>query len=294
MRKWTVLFLALSIFIRAETNYPLLSIDTFLSFADHLVDDSAPWLDPSKVKTGDIIYAATPCLQLFFRKYLPNISTKFILVTSNSCGTIDEKYLPLLEDPRLIAWFGVNITLIHPKMHLIPLGIPGSRFPNHPEIIEIVKILKPIQQELCLDRFFKEKPIHTYLNIRPVTHSSRNAIRDYFASQPYCEMGSIKPFAQYIEDVKNARFVISPRGGKIDCYRTWETLYAGSIPVVESWGIDSIYEDLPVIIVDDLTTVTQELLDTAFEQMKHKTFNLEKLHADYWFNQLRQAQAACF
>jgi hypothetical protein len=154
--------------------------------------------------------------------------------------------------------------------------------------------LKKMHEDLSMDLFFCPKPIHTYLNIDPRNHASRLPVMDYFATQSYCKIESKKPFKEFLEDLTEARFVLSPRGVNIDCFRTWEALYAGSIPVVESWGIDPVYDDLPILIVKDLTKVTKDDLDEAFESMKTKSFNLDKLHADYWFEKIEEARTECF
>ena len=292
-RFFLFIFFPLVLFSEQRSDYPLLSVDTFLAVADHVVEVTLQRFDPLKVKPGDIVFVASPSVQMFLKKVLPKIQSNFVMITSNSCGTVTDRYLSYLEDPHLVAWFGMNITFSHPKIHPIPLGIPESRYPNYPEIVKRVEILKAIEQDLSLDLFFKPKPIHTYLNINTCSNCKRSVVRDYFAAQSYCKVEAIKPFHEYMEEVKNSRFVLSPRGANIDCYRTWETLYAGSIPVVESLGIDRVYEDLPVVIVEDLTAVTQEQLDEAFEALKDRAFKLEKLHADYWFNELKKAQESC-
>jgi len=51
-------------------------------------------------------------------------------------------------------------------------------------------------------------------------------------------------------------FVISPHGRALDCYRTWEALLAGCIPVVKTSPIDYLYRDLPVAVVADWNEIT--------------------------------------
>ena len=45
------------------------------------------------------------------------------------------------------------------------------------------------------------------------------------------------------------KFILSPPGAGIDCHRTWEALYCGTIPIVISSSINELYEDLPVLTV---------------------------------------------
>merc|ERR1712238_335232 len=43
------------------------------------------------------------------------------------------------------------------------------------------------------------------------------------------------------------KFVVSPLGVGLDCYRTWETLVLGSIPIVPySELVDELFDGLPV------------------------------------------------
>ena len=55
-------------------------------------------------------------------------------------------------------------------------------------------------------------------------------------------------------------FTLSPRGGGLDCHRTWEALVLGSVPVVKSSPLDPLYAGLPVLVVGDWTELTVERL----------------------------------
>lgn len=83
-------------------------------------------------------------------------------------------------------------------------------------------------------------------------------------------------------------FVISPWGNGLDCHRTWEVLCLGSIPVVKTSGLDRLFDDLPVWIINDWNEVTHENMVKKIEEFKSKTFNYEKLTLAYWRNILAQ------
>jgi hypothetical protein len=42
-------------------------------------------------------------------------------------------------------------------------------------------------------------------------------------------------------------FWLSPRGGGLDCHRTWEALYLDIIPIVWNNSLNVLYENLPVL-----------------------------------------------
>jgi hypothetical protein len=52
-------------------------------------------------------------------------------------------------------------------------------------------------------------------------------------------------------------FVLSARGNGLDCHRTWELLLLGSIVITRTSPLDSLFEGLPVAIVNDWTAVRE-------------------------------------
>ena len=77
-------------------------------------------------------------------------------------------------------------------------------------------------------------------------------------------------------------FVLSPLGNGLDCHRTWEALVLGAIPIVKSGPLDPLYSDLPVLIVQEWSDVTPELLQATIENFKQRDFNYAKLDLNYW------------
>jgi len=89
----------------------------------------------------------------------------------------------------------------------------------------------------------------------------------------------------------HAKFVLSPPGNGLDCHRTWEVLYVGSIPVVISSTLDPLYVGLPVIIVDSWEEVTEDFLERKYIEITNKQHNMDKLYLGYWIdfiNQIKQ------
>lgn len=87
---------------------------------------------------------------------------------------------------------------------------------------------------------------------------------------------------------------MSPPGAGLDCYRTYETLSLGSIPIVLSSQLDVIFNDLPVLIVQQWSEVTPELLETTYRRIvkgeringgvgtRTGSWSLEKMYNSYW------------
>ena len=82
----------------------------------------------------------------------------------------------------------------------------------------------------------------------------------------------------------SSHFVLSPRGNGLDCFRTWEALALGTIPIVKKSGpFDAIYEGLPVLLVDRWEDVTLELLERILQEWRHRRFpNLKRISIAGW------------
>lgn len=81
---------------------------------------------------------------------------------------------------------------------------------------------------------------------------------------------------------------LSPPGAGLDCHRTWEAMFVGSVPIVPRTSLDDLYADgdLPILVVDDLAEVTDELLlahAPRFAQIR-RDFPRRKLLQAYWMH----------
>jgi hypothetical protein len=76
-------------------------------------------------------------------------------------------------------------------------------------------------------------------------------------------------------------------GHGMDCHRTWESLMLGTIVIVKKSQLDSLYDGLPVLIVNDWDEITQELLDKTIEEFKNKNFNYERITLKFWVDKIR-------
>ena len=81
-------------------------------------------------------------------------------------------------------------------------------------------------------------------------------------------------------------FIFSPPGSGWDCYRTWEAIYLGTVPILlkTDTPFDNMYDDLPVIFVNNYEMVTEKYLLNEWEKMSKKTFNFDKIKVKYWSN----------
>ena len=93
-------------------------------------------------------------------------------------------------------------------------------------------------------------------------------------------------FDRYACQIKDHKFVLCSDSGGIDSYRTWETLYIGSFPIVERHVFTERFaKELPILIVDDVENITEEYLNDKYEEFSNREWNWDLLKSTYW-NQL--------
>ncbi len=285
-----------SSFCERESSYPFISGDTFRAIAHHIIDETNQPFNPRAVKPYDIIFLKTDYAKGFFDLYHDQIPNNYILITHNSDvspvfltahdhpwqGVSFESYL---SDKKLIAWFAQNIDLTHPKLHPLPIGVANS-YNNHGKIELFTNATKNIPS-------IENRSSKIYLNFTVTNNpSERQPVMDYFKGKPFAYFAKPKPPAQYLEEMKQYRYVINPPGNGLDCHRTWEALLLGCIPIMKHSILDPMLSDLPIIFVNEWSEVTPEFLEQKYQEMKHLTYNLNKAYADYWINLIRSYAAA--
>lgn len=263
---------------------------------------SADIVVPAGIEEGDTIYVSSPGLSKFIDIVLPTLEAPFILVTGDADDTMpslnEREFFVFIENPLLLHWYSQNLTISHPKMSHIPIGLdyhtigkppfgemhpwgpsrpPASQEAELIEIIELAARTRPaaVRQLLAYSSFH-----HATFGI-----NTRGDRAELLTKVPHPLIWFEPQFADrrtsWINQTSCA-FVLSPRGGGYDCHRTWEAMVLGCIPIVKHSGLDPLFADLPVLIVRDWSDLTADLLARTREDFAGRTFNLEKLTLSYW------------
>jgi len=231
--------------------------------------------------------------------FLNEVEKPFILITA-----MEDTQLPLEIDPQFMSkitnncyfnhWFSINKTIPNnDKFTSIPYGLDywtlttRSYFgENIQSIIEQNSVLESITQNM---KHFTERIPKIYanfnLNLTDGRHGGWRAKllniipKDIIHYEP----NKIKRSDSYLNTC-NFAFVVSPFGNGFDCIRTFEALCLGCIVIMKKSFLDVIYEDLPVLLVDEWSDINKELLEKTLNEFKNRSFNYKKLKMDYWYN----------
>ena len=266
------------------SSFPYISGDTLRTLASVCIDELRTPFDTDAIHDGAIIFVRANLIKYFFDQVHPLLNARYILITHNEDNPAIGSYGNMLDDEKLIAWFALNVEVYykHPKLTLIPIGIANSYWPfGKVEILNAAmhKVPTISKSHLIYLNFYKED-----------TRESRIPIEKLFLGKSWAYIRSNRPWNEYLEDIASSQFVLSPHGNGLDCYRTWEALLLGSFPVVKTSSLDPLYEDLPVVIVQEWEQVTEEFLIEKYNELKNKTFKMEKIYALYWFDLIKECR----
>jgi hypothetical protein len=253
---------------------------------------------------GMSIYVCSDLLLFFVNNILSKIKNRFVLVSGDSDLCVPLEVLSesntnkLLSSQYLIKWFAQNTRFCnHDKIIQLPIGLDYhtiSNNPNHGWRLPSEGHL-PVDQEIILNNMIKISKPFDQRKPKIYVCFSKNTDRfnDRKKSLKIIPNNLLKIINKTIPRTKNWQnilaytFVLSPFGNGMDCHRTWETLALGSIPIIRAPKFKNLFEDLPVLIVENWSDVNEELLNNTIENFKTKTFKYEKLQLKYWVDKIK-------
>jgi hypothetical protein len=263
-----------------DPSYPHLTGNSIATHCRHILNYGPYRVNPDGRENW--CFVKTDHLSRFFERYAP--TDEFVLFTHNSDHDITrENCGPYLDDPRVVAWFAVNVACEHPKLFAIPIGLANAGYAHGDgQIVSKVQAEDHPKAQLFYVNF-------TVGNSLPGVPQGR----EYCLSQigldltPYRDGGwndfaggyrVRDTFEGYLRGLAKSYFTISPRGNGIDCHRTWEALYLRSIPIVTRSAVTGRHRDVPMIVLDDWS----EFRTIAFTEQLYREvwadFDVASLH----------------
>ncbi len=206
-----------------------------------------------------------------WREKLKALPGPFVLVTTFHDSQIGDLAVEAMfaEGSPVSAWLGVQVATADPRITAMPIGVKG----------EMVAYMPLAERR-------DERDTRLYVNFQQRTEE-RQALWAQFpwATRSYTPDAPV----DYLNALGRSKFVLSPPGRSWDCYRTYEALAMGAIPIVKRQApLSDVVEGLPVMVVDDWSEVTPERLE--WEWNTPREWNLERLSLRYWKERIDMAR----
>lgn len=251
------------------------------------------------IKENESVFVISSVLDKFVQIILPTLGDiKFKLVTGacvkgvpNEISSIHKNNYIQIFKKNVIHWYTQNFdgTI---ECVPIPLGIDYHTLQrgNHPW----GQMASATEQETILKEAsnfnFEDKSTKTFssFHFQLFERHGRDRHRaiDHLKNVKFNDV--IKkpvPRKSLWNCMSSYKFIISPHGNGLDCHRTYESIILGSVPIVKSSTLDGLYEDMPVLIINDWKDLTKEVLEKYIY-----TGDLEKLKLNYWVSLIKNAR----
>lgn len=193
-------------------------------------------LDPGTIRhiqSYDTIYVNARGLAVFVETILSNITTPIVLLVGqyhhNTIQFIpEETEMTLLNTSCIVRLFAHNLEEYfhqphHPKLAPWPYGIqPYSYGRNRTH---------PWPSEFLSEAFWRLQNDKNSTKTKGIMHGyikkRTNPKRKNIPSGPKLD------YAEYYDEIARHRFILSPDGDRPECFRTYEAIAMGTIPITE-------------------------------------------------------------
>ena len=230
-----------------------------------------------------------------------------------TCGKTDRDLEALLLDPKLRRWFvaqhfpRVVITggmgrgrygndavgdvsrstsyVLHPKLHHVPLGLPRALSPHLEREAAWVNAKRgPRSSDVYVNH--KPRPYRERI-LGHLRRALGQALPNAYAGKAALRSGT----QTYVGDLFRHSIVLSPPGSGVDCYRHYEALLCGAVPLLEYSPLAvELLAGLPYIMVRSWAEVSSSFLERELAQLKTRTFDWRRLTRAYWRDELARAR----
>jgi len=253
-----------------SSSKPFISGDTFRELCDHKFDEISK-VNPLDIQNGDIIFLKGDFVKFFMKNIHPKIINRYKLIVHNS----DAEFLVSNFDDKIIRIYAQNVNSVHKKITPIPIGLENLHLQKNGK----VKLFEKYRSI----RYSKSNKIFYGFNSATNPIVRNRALEALNKSQLAEEGDDWYSPAEYLEKLNTYKYVASPEGNGLDCHRTWEAMYLGTIPIVTKSNLTCFFQKLglPILIIDDWNEVID--FDDDFIERFYKE-NYSKFSSKYlWF-----------
>jgi hypothetical protein len=251
-----------------------LSGDSFAALADFVITDEI-LSDASKLsnslKCADIVFCPSPLVETLTEIYPSSEQVQVLLVGNGDMNFTENPY-----KYRRIAKFiflqnsfisdNVRIFTLPIGLENLKLGVNGLiRFAPNPAKSKLDKVM--------VGPFSFTTDLRNQFSYEKFAGSDRF---DFFPDR--------LSLPEYTRNLHEYGFVLCPEGNGVDTHRVWETLYAGSTPIIlqSNWANSLTDLGIPLVITKSWETRDIESAITAFEGQFTSPDAIPTLWVEYW------------
>ncbi len=230
------------------------------------------WYVSNKLNISDdsIIFCQTDLVEHFFSILKNYKSLENIILITHQSDTKVTKKLFNLKPPSVSKWFSTNVCYDHKDLIPIPIGLNNSFYEINPNIHDFNEIKTlPFNNKLDF--------IYANFNVNTNQFHRYSAFKNALNNESFVTETDKISKSEYLEKISKYKYTLCPWGNGFDTHRVWESIYAGSIPIIKSKNSYVFVDNLPVLSVSSFKNIEIEKLN-----LDTSNFNLEKIYFKYW------------
>ena len=195
---------------------------------------------------------------------------------------------------NVAAVFSTNNLMADPRAVSVPLGVRTTKLAQ----LQFVRQNHRGGREGLAYANFALDDEH-YRPDRAGRPHVRARIADRLGSEPWLETDIARgqrndpgQLIRYYAEIAAHRFALSPQGNGIDCYRTWEILYLGAIPIVMTSEPMSAFADLPILFTTDYSELSEEYLEQRWAEMSARSYEIDRMLKSWYMRRFLEEVSA--
>jgi len=222
-----------------------------------------------KIKDNDVIFCHVELLKNLFSLLNSTNLKNLTLISAQSDKNINQKIFS--KKPESIErWFSTNVIYKHESLYPIPLGVNNDFY-------SINLIEQDFKNFTFKQKEEKSNSIYSSFNVNTRFLHRHYAMKNAIKSKKVSFNQHKKNKKQYLKQLNEHKYILSPWGNGVDTHRIWEALYANCIPIVKDHVVFSSFRSLPIKFVKNYKN-----LDSNLNQSINDSEYLEIADFKYW------------
>lgn len=180
--------------------------------------------------------------------------------------------------PNVIALYAPNNELTDSRAVSVPLGVKAERL----HCLAAARRNRPLRKKLCYANFTVDPRL--YWPDRSGRAHIRFRLADRMRSAQWIDWDlsctkrtAVGDLLRYYAQIAAHKFVLSPPGRGVDCYRTWEALYLGAVPIILDSTPMSAFSDLPILFTKDYSELSEDYLEQQWREISSRSFDIDRM-----------------
>jgi len=226
-------------------------------------------LNKSLIDNPKYVYVCSRQLSKL-EKVIDCFKNPFILVSHNEDANIDERYLDIICNSKVIKMHCQNPLIKHEKMYFLPIGFANGHWP-HGNTDIVKKILSEPYKPSQINHDNKVDDVYFFFTVNTNSVTRMDCYNKLLSKG--LKWDKVRDYEDYLRTLREHKYAVCPEGNGADCHRIWECILLGVIPIVKNGGFSQILkEHYKIVILDDWSNFDIKNIEISLPRFDSRIF----------------------